>query len=88
LPKKESIEKTATTKEALKKALADAFAYCDAVYAGSTDAALTQPIQLFGQQMIKFSALDINLSHDSEHYGNMVTYLRLKKLTPPSSMKE
>jgi uncharacterized damage-inducible protein DinB len=84
-PKKESVEKTATTKDALKKALTEAFAYCDAVYAASTDATLTQPIDLFGQKMVKFTALDINLAHDNEHYGNIVTYLRLKKLTPPSS---
>ncbi|MCA1664845.1 MAG: DinB family protein, partial [Myxococcales bacterium] len=33
-----SAEKTATTKDAMKKSLAEAFAYCDAVYASSTDA--------------------------------------------------
>ncbi len=84
-PKKASIEKTVTDKTALKKALADAFAYCDAVYAASTDATLNQPIQLFGQKMMKFAALDINVAHDNEHYGNIVTYLRIKKLVPPSS---
>jgi uncharacterized damage-inducible protein DinB len=83
--KKASIEKTVTDKTALKKSLADAFAYCDAVYAASTDAALKEPVQLFGQNMPKFSALDINVAHDNEHYGNIVTYLRLKKLVPPSS---
>lgn len=83
---KASIEKTATTKDALKKALAEAFAYCDAVYASSTDATLSTPISLFGNdKMIKFQALDINVAHDNEHYGNIVTYLRLKKLVPPSS---
>jgi uncharacterized damage-inducible protein DinB len=87
-PKKESIEKTATTKDALKKALADAFAYCDAVYAASTDAALTTPVDLFGGKMTKFAALDINTAHNNEHYGNIVTYLRLKKLTPPSSAEK
>jgi len=86
-PKKE-IEKTVTTKDGLKKALAEALAYCDGVYGSATDAMLTQPLELFGQKMIKFSALQINLTHDMEHYGNMVTYLRLKKLTPPSSQKE
>jgi uncharacterized damage-inducible protein DinB len=87
-PKKESIEKTVSSKDALKKALADAFAYCDAVYAASTDAALTQPVDLFGKKLPKFTALDVNVAHDNEHYGNIVTYLRLKKLVPPSSAKE
>jgi uncharacterized damage-inducible protein DinB len=85
-PMSASIEKTVTTKDGLKKALADAFAYCDAVYAASTDATLATPIELFKNKMIKFNALDINVSHDNEHYGNIVTYLRLKKLVPPSSM--
>ena len=35
--------------------------------------------------MLKFQALDINVAHDNEHYGNIVTYLRIKKLVPPSS---
>ena len=87
-PKKESIEKTATTKDALKKALADAFAYCDPIYAASTDAALTTPVDLFGGKMNKFAALNINIAHDNEHYGNIVTYLRMKKLTPPSSAEK
>jgi uncharacterized damage-inducible protein DinB len=83
---KGSIEKTMTAKAELKKALADAFAYCDAVYATSTDATLSAPIELFGNnKMIKFQALDINVAHDNEHYGNIVTYLRIKKLVPPSS---
>lgn len=28
-----------------------------------------------------------NLSHTAEHYGNIVTYLRLKGMTPPSSQR-
>jgi len=87
-PKKDSIEKTVTTKDGLKKALADAFAYCDAIYTASTDATLTQPVDLFGGKLNKFAALDINVAHDNEHYGNIVTYLRIKKLTPPSSAEK
>ena len=26
-----------------------------------------------------------NATHDSEHYGNIVTYLRLNGMVPPSS---
>jgi hypothetical protein len=29
--------------------------------------------------------LNINVTHSSEHYGNLVTYLRIKGLVPPSS---
>jgi uncharacterized damage-inducible protein DinB len=84
-PVKASIEKTMSTKAELKKALGEAFAYCDAVYAASTDATLGTAVELFGNKMPKFQAVDINVAHDNEHYGNIVTYLRLNHLVPPSS---
>jgi uncharacterized damage-inducible protein DinB len=31
--------------------------------------------------------LTFNVAHDNEHYGNMVTYLRLKGLVPPSTAR-
>jgi hypothetical protein len=34
------------------------------------------------------SILVLNISHNSEHYGNLVTYFRLKNLVPPSSQPE
>jgi uncharacterized damage-inducible protein DinB len=86
--KNPDFEKTATTKPAIQKALADSIAYCDAVYAGTNDANMTEPVQMFGQKLTRFAALDINVAHDNEHYGNIVTYLRLKKLVPPSSEKK
>ncbi len=34
---------------------------------------------------VPFNMLNQNLTHDWEHYGNIVTYLRLKGLVPPST---
>jgi hypothetical protein len=83
--KRESAEKL-TTKAEFEKALKDAFAFCDPVYAESTDATLASVmVPLFGQQVPKFAALDINLAHYNEHYGTLSTYLRMNKLVPPSS---
>ena len=42
-------------------------------------------VDLFGQQQSKLFALMMNASHDSEHYGNLVTYMRINKIVPPSS---
>ena len=28
------------------------------------------------------------IAHDSEHYGNLVTYFRLKGMVPPSSKRQ
>jgi hypothetical protein len=74
-----------TTKADLQKALNEAFAFCDPVYAGLTDANLGGQIDLFGGKHSKFALYNINLMHDNEHYGMLVTYLRMKKLVPPTS---
>ena len=80
-----SFEKVATTKAALVKAAKDAAAYCERAYA-QNDAASAAPVTLFGQmQTTKLGALVFNAAHDYEHYGNLVTYFRLKGMVPPSS---
>jgi uncharacterized damage-inducible protein DinB len=80
-----SLEKTATTKADLQKALAAAFAFCDKAYAGVTDSTGTQMVKGFWGELPKLSVLDFNTAHNFEHYGNMVTYMRLKDVVPPSS---
>jgi uncharacterized damage-inducible protein DinB len=84
-PAAASFEKTATTKADLTKALAGAFAYCEKVYAATADADGAKIVDLFGMKMAKLAALGFNTAHDFEHYGNLVTYLRLNKMVPPSS---
>ena len=79
------IEQTKTSKAGLIAALKDAFAYCDKAYDGMTDAAATQTVKLFGGDMPKPIVLTVNDMHLSEHYGNLVTYMRLKNIVPPSS---
>jgi uncharacterized damage-inducible protein DinB len=79
------IEKSKSSKADLTAALKDAFAYCDAVYAEFTDAQGSQNIKFFGRDRSKLSTLYFNTSHNNEHYGNIVTYMRLKGLVPPSS---
>jgi len=79
------IEKGTTTKADLQKALAAAFAYCDKVYAATTDSTATGMVKGFWGELPKLSVLDFNTAHDFEHYGNIVTYMRLKDLVPPSS---
>ncbi len=86
-PPMSSVEKTMTTKADLTKALAEAFAYCDKVYSGMTDAKGAEVVPFFGQKMARISVLDFNTAHDYEHYGNLVTYMRLKGIVPPSSEK-
>jgi len=81
----EGIEKTKTTKADLVKALAESFAYCDKAFAGVTDATAATMVSFFGRPMAKLPVLSWNTAHDFDHYGNIVTYMRLNKLVPPSS---
>lgn len=81
------VEKTKTSKADLEKALADAFAYCDRAHAAMTDAAGAATVKFFTGEMAKLSILEFNTHHNFEHYGNLVTYMRMKGLVPPSSEK-
>jgi uncharacterized damage-inducible protein DinB len=92
-PMDAGIERTKKTKADLVNALAESFAYCDRQYAEMTDAAGT-PIVKFDAggegsrvpiQMPRLTALAFHTGHAFEHYGNVVTYMRLKGLVPPSS---
>ena len=38
-------------------------------------------------QQSPLSVLILNIAHDNEHYGNIVTYLRLRSFVPPSSQR-
>ena len=79
------IEHTKTSKADLIAALNTAFAYCDKAYDSMTDASATQTIKLFGNDAPRMSALIVNNMHNMEHYGNLVTYMRVKGIVPPSS---
>lgn len=73
-----------TDKTALVTALKAAFAYCDNAFT-MPDAKFTGTAQLFGMTMTRMGWLMLEVTHANEHYGNMVTYFRLKGLVPPSS---
>jgi len=84
-PATQDFEKS-TDRAALVKGLKDAFAYCDAVYK-MTDASLSAPAEVFGIKMTRLGFVMLNVTHNNEHYGNLVTYFRLKGMTPPSSQQ-
>jgi uncharacterized damage-inducible protein DinB len=79
----DAIEKSAKTKAALVLALKESGKYCGRAYAITDDAAnrAVKP----GAGVTKLYMLVMNATHDWEHYGNLVTYLRMKGMVPPSS---
>jgi uncharacterized damage-inducible protein DinB len=78
------IESTLSKKAELVAALKAAFAYCDGAYEALTDASGTAMAKT-NQNRTRFGMLNWNLWHTWEHYGNIVVYLRMKGLVPPSS---
>lgn len=87
-PPMSDVEKTKTSKADLAQALKSSFDYCDAAFAGlTTDAKAAEAVDFFGRKVPRLSVLWFNTSHDYEHYGNIVTYMRLKGMVPPSSQR-
>jgi uncharacterized damage-inducible protein DinB len=82
------IEKTKTSKADLVAALKDGVAYCNKAFDSMTDAKGSEMVKLFNFNTAKLAVLSINTAHTDEHYGNMVTYLRLKGIVPPTSEKQ
>jgi uncharacterized damage-inducible protein DinB len=80
----DEIERTRTRKADLVAALKASSQYCARAYA-QTDATAGQPTRLFGQERSRLHALGLNATHNAEHYGNIVTYLRMNGIVPPSS---
>jgi len=75
-----------TAKAELIAALKESSAYCDSIFAQLNDTNGREQVAWFGgQKMAKLMVLTMSTSHAWEHYGNLVTYMRLKDIVPPSS---
>jgi uncharacterized damage-inducible protein DinB len=83
-PAEDAVEKSTTSKAGLIAALKASNDYCARAY-GLSDAATAATIKVFGADRTKLYALMMNATHDNEHYGNIVTYMRLNGMVPPSS---
>lgn len=75
-----------TSKAELVAAVKASFEYCDPAY--EVDAMKAgASLQFFGQPHTGLSVLAFNMGHDFEHYGNIVTYMRMNGMVPPSSQR-
>lgn len=74
-----------TSKADLSAALKESFDYCDPVFASMTDATGAQTVKMFGRMSSKLGVLNFDIDHDNEMYGQMVAYMRIKGIVPPSS---
>ena len=80
-------KKKMTGKADLVAAMHASNEYCTRAY-HQTDDASAGKVKLFGKEQTRLYALMINATHDAEHYGNIVTYLRMNGMVPPSSKRQ
>ena len=85
-PATENFEQTRTSKAAIIEALEMGFGYCEGVFENMTDTSGHTERTFFGGPQTAFGVLAFNSMHNYEHYGNLVTYMRMNGIVPPSSM--
>ena len=87
-PPMSGIEKTKKAKAELTEALAASFSFCEKAFDGMNDARASEVVKFFVPGThTRLGVLAFNAAHDFEHYGNIVTYMRLKGMVPPSSAR-
>jgi uncharacterized damage-inducible protein DinB len=84
-PPRSGIEKTVIKKPELIAALKEGVSYCNTVFDGMTDQKGTETVPFYFGPTPRLSVLYFAVTHTYEHYGNLVTYMRLKNIVPPSS---
>ena len=89
MPVTTNLEKVAD-KAVLVKGLKDSFSFCDGAYDGLTDANFGQIVKMPGakpSEAARGAVLFFNTTHNNEHYGNIIVYMRLKGHVPPSTAR-
>jgi uncharacterized damage-inducible protein DinB len=78
-----------TDKAALLPAVKEAFAYCDDAFAALTNENALEMVSIGTapnqRQVARANQLTMVIAHGNEHYGNLVTYMRIHGIVPPSS---
>jgi uncharacterized damage-inducible protein DinB len=79
-----------TGKAALVAALRASLDYCDGAYEGTTDDNFAGLVTVAGpdaRRTARGAVLFFNTTHNNEHYGSIVVYLRLRGHVPPSTAR-
>ena len=78
-----------TERAEMVQAVKEAFAYCDDAFSSLTNETAMQMITIGvapnQRQAARANQLTMVIVHGTEHYGNLVTYMRIKGVVPPSS---
>ena len=80
--------KVAPTKSEVMKALETSFDYAAKARENMTRERKETLVQFMGGTQSAGNVLDFSVFHSLQHYGNVIIYMRLKGLIPPSSQSE
>lgn len=80
-----NLEKTALTKPAVLKALADSLAFCDEMMSSLTEESAAELVKQGQGEIARSAVLAGMLAHNAEMYGISTVYLRARGLVPPGS---
>jgi len=75
----------AKTKAEIMKYLKDSFAKMDQAIAGTNDKNMLEPVKGPYGGDNRLSTLNVAIWHISDHYGQLVEYLRMNNIVPPAS---
>jgi len=85
---KERIPKGLQAKADIEAALKESFSYCDTAFERMTDEMALREMDAGGGRKVLPANVMIGLLINwNEHYGNLVGYLRMKGITPPSTAR-
>ncbi|MEE8583286.1 MAG: hypothetical protein V3T83_00360, partial [Acidobacteriota bacterium] len=76
-----ALERKLNSKGEIVKALEASFGYCEGAF---VEPRMSEPNSGPFNFKNRGHALGLVVYHDSQHYGNLVTYLRLAGLVPPT----
>ena len=80
------VEKTITTRADIQRTLAESFDYCERAYAAMADDAKAKALKQFmGKPLPALAVLNFRTYHSLLHWGNAITYMRLRGKVPPST---
>ncbi len=74
-------------KKAISDAIIASFAHCDKVFDGLTDAKALEEVQAGNKKVVAVDVMISYIANLNAHYGNMVGYLRVKGVVPPSTAR-
>jgi hypothetical protein len=80
-----TVDNSKTDKASIVAALKESFDMCDAAWDAMNDKTAVETVAGRGGQRTKLGVLIGNTNHDSELYGYISVYMRLKGVVPPSS---